>query len=179
MFPQTSSSRWLAGMAIAVAALIVVSIVVVLIDRRGEAEMFPEGTPEGTVQRYLLAVDAREDREAYGYLSAELAERCDFDLFQESARDFQGDGGRGDRDLRVSLIGAEAADETMEVSVRVTRYRADPPFGGDERSSRRRFVLEETNGDWRFTQPPWPLGWCPEPEKPEAGLRTTSVQYSG
>ena len=174
MILQSASSRWLAGIAIAVAVLVAVSVALVLFDRRGEPDLFPPESPEGAVQRYLLAVDSRQDREAYGYLNPELSEKCDFDHFQDSVRNFQPGGGRRDQDLRVSLIGSEAVDEIMEVSVRVTRYRVDPPFGGDEYSSTRTFVLEEIDGDWRFTEPPWPMSWCPEPERPETGLGSAS-----
>lgn len=176
---QSASSRWLAGIAIAVVVLVAASVALVLFDRRGEPELFPPESPEGAVQRYLLAVDGREDREAYGYLGPELSEECGFDHFRESVRNFQPGNGRRDQDLRVSLIGTEAVDETTEVSVRVTRYRVDPPFGGDEYSSRRMFVLEEIDGDWRFTEPPWPMSWCPEPEQPETGLGPAPAGDSG
>ena len=92
-------------------------------------------------------------------MSAQLLDTCTFQHFRESLRDIQ-PGVRKDQDLRVTLIDTKPVDDTVEVSVRITRFRLDPPFGGNEYSHGERFVLERIDGAWRFTDPPWPMRWC-------------------
>ncbi len=149
-----------------VSVLIGVSIVVTLVGRGGEPERFASGTPEASVQDYLLAIGDRRDREAYDFIHPDIADDCEFDHFKSTLREVQPDGVRRDRDLRVSLVNVEEVDQTVEVNVRVTRFYADPPFGSSEHSRGERFVLEEEAGSWRFTEPPWPMNWCPDPVEP-------------
>ena len=160
----------MAGLAVAVLVLVGVSAAVTLTDRRGEPELLPEGTAEGSVQRYLSAIENGDDREAYGFLSPQLLDACSLQEFRDSLRGIQFDGVRRDQDLRVTLIGAKPVDDTVEVSVRITRFRLDPPFGGNEYSHRERFVLGQIDGAWRFTDPPWPMWRCAdhssEPARP-------------
>ena len=159
---QSSSSRWLAGLVAAITLLVVASVIVTLLDRRGGPESLPEGTAQGSVQRYLLAIENGDDREAYGFLSADLLEACDFQHFRDSLRGVQPGSGSRDQDLRITLLDAEAVDDAVEVNVRITRFRLDPPFGGNEYSHLERFDLEEIDDAWRFTSPPWPMRRCPD-----------------
>ena len=146
--------------------LIGVSVVVTLAGRGGEPERFTPGTPEAAVQDYLLAIEDRRDREAYDFIHPDVADRCDYEHFRTTLGEFQGDGVRRNRDLRVSLVNVEKVDQTVEVNVRVTRFYANPPFDSSEHSRGERFVLEEEAGSWRFTEPPWPMNWCPDPVEP-------------
>ena len=166
---QSTSSRWLAGIALVILAIIVVSVVVGLVNRPREADLLLEGTPEGTVQRYLLAVEQGESRRAYEYLGPALQERCDFQHFRDSTR-------RKDRrvpgraeDLRVTLEGTQPINGTVEVRVRITQFHVSAPFDFNEYSHVQHFTLEQLDGTWRFVEPPWPMSWCPEaPERTDA-----------
>ena len=80
-----ASGRWLLIFGVAIGVLTVVSIVLGL-TLGGEltASLLPEDTPEGTVQRYILAIGAEDYEEAYGYLSpAALAEETYWDTYEE------------------------------------------------------------------------------------------------
>ena len=165
----------MAGLTLAVLVLVGVSAAVALFDRRGEPELLPEGTAQGTVQHYLLAIENGDDRRAYGFLNAQLLETCDFQHFRDSLRGVQPGSGSRDQDLRITLLDATPVDDAVEVMVRVTRFRLDPPFGGNEYSQQERFVLEQIDGSWRFTIPPWPMRRCPdlapEPKSPVGEVR--------
>ena len=163
---KSSSSRWLAGIGLTALVLIGVSVVVTLVGRGAEPERFTPGTPEAAVQDYLLAIEDGRDREAYHFIHPNVADGCGYEHFKSTLGQVQADGVRRDRDLRVSLVNVEEMDQTVEVNVRVTRFYADPPFGSRERSRAERFVLEEQTGAWRFTKPPWPMNWCPDPVEP-------------
>ena len=161
----TLSSRWLVGVAGVVVALIVISVAVALINPRGAAETLSEDTPEGVVQRFILAIQDRDYTLAHSYLSDELKKTCTVAQIEERSS-FSVDTLR---DNRIALLGTdELSDGRMQVRVRVTQVNVSPPFGVDESSYQERYVLVQENGDWRFAEPPWPLGWCPPiaPAKP-------------
>ena len=147
-----------------------VSVIIASLDRRGEQSLFPEGTPEGTVQRYLLAIEEGETDAAYDYLDPEVQGTCDSQHFRDSLRGLRGEGFNGPfsetEDLRVTLVDTREVEDRVEVQVRITRFRVTPPFGADEYSYRERFVLKQTGGAWAFVEPPWPMRWCPQAEKP-------------
>jgi hypothetical protein len=63
-----SSSRVLLGFGIAVAVLVIATIVLVFTLGQKNMPLLDENTPEGTVQRYLLAIQDREFTRAYGYI---------------------------------------------------------------------------------------------------------------
>ena len=156
---QGASSRWLIIVAGAVVALVVLSVVVALVTR-SEATTFAADTPEGTVQRYLRAVEDGELQEAYGYLSATLHRDCAYRDFRNSTQWLDMES------QRVTLEDTERVGDEMEVRVRVTQFHVDPPFGSRESSHVERYVLVEEDGAWRFSEPPWPM-WCSKLAVPE------------
>ncbi len=172
---QTMSSRWLAGAALVILVILVVSVLVAALNRSREANLLPEGTPEGTGQRYLLAVEEDGSRNAYEYLSPSLQERCEFQHFRDSTRRIDRRMEGTAEDLRVTLEGTQAINGTMEVQVRITQFRVSAPFDVNEYSHTQHFSLEQLDGTWRFVEPPWPMNWCPEAKEqpaavpPEAG----------
>ena len=171
---QSMSSRWLAGVALVILVIIVLSVVVALVNRPREADLLLENTPEGTVQRYLLAVEREESRGAYEYLAPALQERCEFKSFQDSTRRIGRRAGGTAEDLRVTLEDTKVNNGSVEVRVRITRFRVSPPFDVSEYSHVRHFTLEKVDETWRFVEAPWPMYRCPEPKKePAAGRPET------
>ena len=145
-----------------------VGVTLAFLNRTGELPLLPEGTPEGAVHRFLLAIEQGEIRRAYNYLSPPLQETCSYQHFRDTARWFETRGDRNASDLRVTLEGTRTVDAAVEVRVRITRFRVSPPspfsppFDGGESSHSERFTLEMTGVDWRFVDPPWPMKRCPE-----------------
>ena len=172
---QSMSSRWLAGAALVILVIIVLSVVVALVNRPREADLLPASTPEGTVQRYLLAVEQEEGRGAYEYLAPALQERCDFQYFRNSTRGIRRRAGGTAEDLRVTLEDTKAINGTVAVRVRINRFRVSAPFDFNEYSHVRTFTLEKVDDSWLFVEEPWPMYRCPEAKKqpevvlPEAG----------
>jgi hypothetical protein len=152
-----------------VLVIIGVSVAVALVNRPREATLLPEGTPEGTVQRYLLAVEEDASRRAYEYLSPALQERCEFQHFRESTRGVVRRDSETAEDFRVTLEGTQAINGRVEVKVRITQFHVSAPFDVSEYSHVQHFTLEKVGETWHFTDPPWPMGWCPEDkQKPSA-----------
>ncbi len=163
---QTLSSRWLVAIAGVVAALIVASVVVALVNPRGAAETLSEDTPEGVVQRFILALQDEDYSLAHAYLSDELKKSCPVERMRDTVQWFA----EGSTDRRVALLEKEElSGGRVQIRVRVTEVNVSPPFGVNENSHQERYVLVQEAGEWRFAESPWPIDWCPTtvPEKQE------------
>jgi hypothetical protein len=152
------SRVWLIGVAVFVAALVVAGIVVALVTSR-DAGLLPADTPEGAVQRYLLALQDHDYREAYSYLSDDTKRACGVEDF----RRFASDGEL--RESRMTLEDTEIFDGTAIVTARVTVFAPDI-FGPSEYSYDRTFNVTLEGGQWRLD---WPDFRCP----PIYGRRST------
>lgn len=147
---------WLIGAGGFLAALLIVSIVLALTSRE---TVFAPGTPERAVQDLLRAAESDDIEAAYAMLSTKLQANC-------ALRNFADRGYRmDDQSPRASLRETKIVDDTTFVTVRITEYYGDGPFGGSESSRDRRFVLRQEGGEWKFTEYPWPYNWCPESDE--------------
>lgn len=150
-----SSSAWLIGAAAAVVLLVVASVIVALTRDRGGTSFFPEDTPEGVVQRYLQAIKNDDLPAAYGYLNSDLRKACTVQNMRDNTDWFRR------QDSRITLDKTQTLELGVMVQVRVTQVHADRPFVPSESSSIYAYYLEKQDGAWRFSQPPWPMSWCP------------------
>jgi len=151
---MSTSTRWLAGVGVVVA--IVVVLATVLTALADDEQEFSAGSPEATVQSYLRAVADSDATTAFTYLSPELLDRCgDFprDVITQ----------RGDYRFRATLVNTVQRDGTVEIEVDITERWGDGPFGGGESTWSQVFVLSQEDGTWLFTEPPWPT-YCPNPK---------------
>ena len=166
MIPRTASGRWLAGITAVVGGLVVISLVVALATGSDEAPLLPADTPEGTVQRYIQALQAADYAAAHALLDEDARERCPIDDLRARQRFETQD------DVRVRLGATRTAGDDVEVTVHVTRFSASPPFGVSEFTSDYRYLLTETDAGWRVVNAPWPFG-CPfRPEIREVPVPT-------
>ena len=160
---------WLIGGGAFLGVLVVASIVVAILE--GE-ESFAEGTPEAAVQSFLRAVEADDFELAYGLLLEELREDCTVEEFAAGNINV----GERMKDSRVTLEGTTTVKDTVFVSVLVSRFRTNEPFGTSESSFKQRFSLRQDADQWRFTEYPWPFSQCglfkPFPVVPDRPSRT-------
>lgn len=155
---MSPSSRWLVAIAATVAALVLVSVVVALVTPRGRAGTLPEDTPEGVVQRFVVAIKDQDYNQAHSYLSDRLKTYCTVRHMQDTTRQSVDQG----NNQRVALLDTQTlSDSRVEVRVQVTQVNISPPFGVNEYSHEERYVLIQEGGEWRIDEPPWPVGWCP------------------
>jgi hypothetical protein len=142
---------WLIGATTAVLALMAAAVAVALVTTRGGVDLLPADSPEGVVQRYLLALEEEDYQEAYGYLSSDLRTACPL-------ADFISRGywpsARGNQ---VTLEETHHLDGLAVVEAEVTVFHHDAPFAS-EYSYTRTFELKLDEGQWRLTGPEW---WCP------------------
>lgn len=146
----------------------VIGIVVAFLYRSAEFPLLPEGTPEGTVHRFLSAIESGDTVRGYDYLSPSLKETCNFQHFRDSVRWFDARDGRNSGDLRVTLDEVRPINGAVEVRVRIIRFSFSspsplaPPFESGESSYGESFTLERFGDEWLFIDPPWPMSRCPE-----------------
>lgn len=151
------SKMWLFGAVTLVVALVVGGVTVALIARRGGVELLPSDSPEGVVQRYLLALEGEEYQEAYDYLSDDVRQRCRYEDFLNRASPTE------IGESHVTLEGTRVVDDRAQVKARFTIFDPEGLFGASERSYDRTFHLKLENGQWRLgsiPETPWPV-WCP------------------
>lgn len=148
---------WLIGAAAILAVLLIASIVLALTSRETE---FPPGTPERAVQDLLRATENDNIEAAYGMLSADLLEKCQLKDYADRSYRFD-----DDRDIRATLREAKIIDGVTFVEVRITEFYGGGPFDSGESSYNRRYALRQEDGEWKFTEYPWPYDYCGESEE--------------
>ena len=144
---------WLIGGAAFLAALLIASVVVALLEKE---KPLPQGTPEAAVQAFLRALGDEDLETAYGLLSRKLKQECTSSEFFGM---FRYEEGRLKED-RIVLEGTRMVDDTAFVMVRVTRVHSPGLFGPSESSFDQRFALRQEDGEWRFSEYPWPFFRC-------------------
>jgi hypothetical protein len=148
---------WMIAGATFVGVLIVVAIVLSLLQRE---QSFEDGTPEKAVQDFLKAYTAEDFGRVYDLWAEELRSDCSRDEYIEQSVG----SGRRLSDSRVRLTDTEYVGEDGQRAVvlaRETRVTGDGPFSTSESSIRQRYTLALEQGEWRFTEVPWPSGGCP------------------
>jgi len=146
------AKNWLLAAVAVVAALLVGAVAIALVTTRGGLDLLPADSPEGVVQRYLLAIESEDYQAAYYYLSSDLRVSCSLD-------DFVGRGyWPATRQDHMTLEKTQRFDDRAVVTARVTVFDPDVPFGTSEYSYDRTFHLKLEGGQWRLTGPEW---WCP------------------
>ena len=66
---MNSSRRWLVIFTVIIGAVAVIAVSLVLFTQGKNVTLLAADTPQGTVQRYLIALQNNDYRQAYGYLS--------------------------------------------------------------------------------------------------------------
>ncbi len=156
------SNRWLIIIGSIVAILIVVSVIVA-ISTQNNLPVLSEDTPEGTVQRYLQALEKDDLTLAYRYLSASARERK---TFQEFSRELSFRS-REEQQRQVTLDKSRIFNDTAEVQVTINEFRPSGPltFQPSENSFQSYFSLQKQDGKWFISDASWPV-YFPVPIKP-------------
>ena len=144
-----SSRRWLLAFGLAIVALVIVTVVLVLVTPSpADKPTLPEDTPEGTVQRFLLAVSNQDYLAAEGYLSPTIDDKNGYDLWRDQVTTF-GEGSAWKATLGKSII----RDDEATVDVTVAIFRPGGPFENSVRTYQVTFFLEKEGSSWRITSP--------------------------
>jgi hypothetical protein len=143
-----TSRRWLLAFGLAIGVLIIVTVALVLTTASPGAEtLLPEDTPEGTVQRFLLAVRDGDYLVAESYLSSEMDDKIAYDL-RRSRVGFGEESG-----WKATLGESVVRGDEATVDVVVDVFRPGGPFENPVRTSRVTFFLEREGTSWSITSP--------------------------
>jgi hypothetical protein len=144
------AKTWLIVGVTLVVGLMAAAVAMALVTTLGGPHLLSADSPEGVVQRYLLALEKEDYPEAYSYLSSELQARCSLDGFVRNAyRPYN------EEDQQVTLEKTQRYDGSALVRARVTSFYTDAPFGGSEYSYDQTFTLKLEADRWGLTGPGW------------------------
>ncbi|OGN88295.1 MAG: hypothetical protein A2Z74_05635 [Chloroflexi bacterium RBG_13_46_9] len=150
-----SSNRFLLGFGIAITILVVITITLVLTNR-GMAPLLPENTPQGTVQRFLLAVQDHDLQKAYSYLDVQESGRklTYDDWIQSVSPRFQ----TSSPAWKATFGKTSISNNTATVEVLIDIFEPAGPFDNPIRTQIDNYQLKQENGKWFITSRPW-LYW--------------------
>jgi hypothetical protein len=152
---RSASTVWLITVSTIAIVLVLVSVLLnVLLDGKSE-DLLPADSPEGTVQRYLRAIADDDVTVAYGYLSSDLQTACTLQHFIQSTEYYRS------RDFGARLRDTVEIDETRVVSAEISEPDGGSIFGNRGFDFTTTYTLAIEGGEWRMSEPPWPMGWCP------------------
>lgn len=146
--------RFLSGILVFVAVLIVTSLVL-FFTHRATLDYVADDTPEGVVRNYILAIQKGDYPRAYGYL-AEQDYKPSYSSFEQAFLSSpQTLDAAGVRLGRTTQSGSQAW-----VEMTVIHSGASGPFSGGGWSSLEKASLVQQNGEWKITSMPYPYwGW--------------------
>jgi hypothetical protein len=144
-----SSSRLLAIFGAAIGLLLLVTVVLVLaFSGKGTLPLLPQDTPEGTVQRYLLAVEDGDYLAAYNYLASSLNPKPPYEQWKSP---FNVPSDNPAYKVTLGKINTGISEAAVEVIVEV--FRPGSPFENPVRTSQITFFLKIEGSDWKITSP--------------------------
>jgi hypothetical protein len=146
------SVRALVALTVATTVLVLLLAAVLLAGRRGPA-IYPDGSPEATVQAYFQAIIGNDPIAMHAQYTEEIRDRCRPPAASEIA--FL-------PVTRVRLDAVDSDDDGDHVTVRVsiTQDWGGGPFAADETTFDETFRLVDTAEGWRIEDQAWPYIYC-------------------
>jgi hypothetical protein len=151
---MNSSRRWLIIFTSVIGVLVIATVALVLFTKGNEVALLPEDTPQGIVQRYLMAVQEKDYPKAYSYLSftptqkdTEYDDWIKFGLPVNSSVTWKATLGK---------IMQNSENATVEVTI--DTFRPGGPFEDTQYNQQIIFQLVRVNGSWFITSPTY-LYW--------------------
>ena len=144
-----SSRRWLLVFGLTIGVLIIVTVALVLTaSSRGDEPLLPEDAPEGTVQRFLLAIRDEDYLAAESYLSPTIDDKVTYDLRQNRLA-----GPSEDPGWKATLGKSIVRDDETIVDVTIDVFRTRSPFENSVHTYQIAFSLKKEGISWSITSP--------------------------
>jgi hypothetical protein len=151
---MTGPVRSIVPIVVILLVVVIVAVVVALVAAPDEAEQYPADSPEGTVQRYIQALQERDFDRAHDMLSERAQERTTSEDLRNWARfDTYDEGTRRVRLLEVDVDGDRATvriefEHTSGSGLDFSRYTV-----------RRTVPLVMEDVDWKIDDPLAVMAW--------------------
>ena len=140
-----ATSRPLLLIGAGILALLIISVVVVLVVGRGNTADYSADSPEGTLQRYLAAVEDGDYDAAHAYFSERVKEEMSVDDFRRSIAMFGGYQSA----QRVLFRGSSGDADRVRLELEI-EYFYDDTFGGSSFRQPREVIMVREGGEWRI-----------------------------
>ena len=144
-----SSNRLLLWFGAVIGALIALSIILVAVTARQPEKTLPENTPEGTVQRYLLAITNGDYQKAFAYLSQAPQARLNYDDWVRQL----GNNRPSSSSWKASLGKTTVTGNQATVNIVVSVFTPSGPFSDPVRTNNVSFILQKSGDSWLITSP--------------------------
>ncbi len=142
-----TSGRWLLIFGGAIGLLVIIAIVLVLTMTGGKNQtLLPEGTPEGTVQRFFLALKAEDYTGAYGYFSSDIQNKTSFDSWGSYYST-----GQNRPNWQVTLGKPSVNSDEATIVVTIDVFRAGGPLENPINTHTNTFHLKKQDSSWKIT----------------------------
>lgn len=152
-----SVKRLLLGIGIAIAALAVIAVVLVFTQKN--VTLLPEDTPQGTVQRFLIAVQDKDYPKAYGYLQiTENNVKLTYDDWVRFDIPSMSSTSQSAWKATLGQTTISGSNASVEVFVDTFRPNGNGPFGSSTYTQLIQFQLTKAGNSWLITTRP-PLYW--------------------
>lgn len=149
---MNSSRRWLIIFGIAIGILIIATVSLVLLTKGKEVALLSEDTPQGIVQRYLIAVQEQNYQQAFNYLSFEPSEKIK--TYDNWLRTVIGEIQHVDPNVWKATLGKTTQnDDNATVAVTIDILQPGGPLGDSLRSQQLIFQLIKINEKWFIISP--------------------------
>ena len=147
-----NSRRWLIVFAVIIGILAIITVSLVLSTKGNQVALLPEDTPQGIVQRYLIAIQEQNYREAYGYLSFDPSQKITtYDYWLRMV------GGIPQMPYQATwkaTLGKTTQNgDGANVEVSIDTFCPGGPFVDPVRSQLIIFQLAKIGGKWLITSP--------------------------
>ena len=149
---MNSSRRWLIIFAIVTSILVIATVSLVLLTKGNEVALLPEDTPQGIVQRYLIAVQEKNYQKAYNYLSFDPSQKIK--TYNDWLRMVIGEPQISNQAAwKATLSKTTQNGDNATVEVTIDTFRPSGPFEDPLRSQQTIFQLIKIDGKWLITSP--------------------------
>ena len=144
-----SSDRLLALFAGAIGLLALLALLLVINVKNKPVILLSENSPDGTVQRYLMAIDNGDSQLAFSYLALPSGDPTTYDMWRQPFN-FQANRPAFEARLSQTRVNGDEAEVDMVIDV----FRSSGgPFNNQVYSNNIVFLLKMINGVWKITSP--------------------------
>jgi hypothetical protein len=143
----TSSNRSILLIGAGILALVVVSVVVVLVVRRGPPT-FPAGSPQAAMVAYLDAWDSGNLEAAYGLLSDSVRQQISLPDYQQAADQYRA---YDQPNRQVTINRVDGSGDTVTLQLTVEEFYGEGLSANVSRSPRSVRMVREADG-WKIDE---------------------------
>jgi hypothetical protein len=146
---MNSSRRWLIIFAIIIGAVAVIAVSLVLFTQGKNVTLLAENTPQGTVQRYLIALQDKDYQKAYDYLSHDTPGTITYnDWIMQNGQMTTGQSG-----WRATLEQTTQNGNDATVNVTIDTSYPNGMMNNSVYSQQINFLLSKINNSWLIVSP--------------------------